>query len=337
MNIINKYVKNQESLKNSAQRRAYDIHYVFSPGQPIKVNPHLLPTSFYGEAFPKAQICPLFFCFDRRHNLDAEAMDNFTGTSEFTLKDYPIPPLIQAVEMMTAYSDKGLIILDSLTGKEPNVVAEAENLLIPDSTATLIAIEKHLQYEAPYTINSSNFSQAMKDTLEQTRQEMLAAIRMSKQFQGDCIAAFEGEVLACQNTGFGRTKADPNERLYYYNLERDIPAEIDAATLREQKKSVMQNESLLANTLAKLSEHIMREEKEKTESAEMVAMKEQMAQQQAMINQLLEAMKANQSESIAGTGEAKAFGKATFEIGDLTEKDEPHNETAKGKAKAKKG
>ena len=160
-------------------------------------------------------------------NMTLEALVKLETEDEPEFLNLPKTAYAQSKELSDTYgpkgtSPRGLVILHSLTGKEPQFVKRIEEVLLPkEIPETLIELAGYLRQETPKVLDGVK-DPVLANVAKLTHKEMLQACQDTYTVIDDHLQTMEGEqVDRSKPNGFGKAKIDRFDAFYYRQLKRD--------------------------------------------------------------------------------------------------------------------
>jgi len=223
-------ITNKQSLEHELTKQWVEYnknHYVFLPGGcPPNGDLDLSDRELSIKKVMRGRITLLVSHRYVDRNMTLEALVKLETEDEPEFLNVPKTAYDQAKELFDTYgakgtSPRGLVILSSLTGKQPDFVQRVEEVLLPKIPDTLMDLAIYLR-----DVSAKNIAEVKDPVLaavaKACHKEMLAACSDTYIIIDDHLQTMEGEqVDRSKPNGFGKAKIDRFDKYYYGQLKRD--------------------------------------------------------------------------------------------------------------------
>ena len=188
-----------------------------------------------------------------------------------------------AEEILSAFVNDGIspvVLINALTGKDPELVIELERVIVPELPATLKGLASYLSSQSVENIANANMPPEIEAVAEAARAEMYQAAVRVITFQNNYLNRTERELINSRKpNGHGKSSLDDRDRFFYKMLNRPVPKEADLEYVAEQEGEDKGQDTALAAAIEKLTNKLDSDSKVKT-------LEEQVAQLTKLVQKL---------------------------------------------------
>jgi hypothetical protein len=164
------------------------------------------------------QPCP----YRHRDESDAAMLTYSTDWDSNELAESVNTPFAQALFLSESYSDRGLMILDSLTGLDAELVTLFEEIVLPKIPDNVIAFASYIRmYSAKALIENANlFPAQLLPNFKQALKDMVTACAQAEKWAKDYITAREAEIQTARAGKGGAEGLDDFDLMLYGQIDR---------------------------------------------------------------------------------------------------------------------
>jgi hypothetical protein len=201
----------------------YKFRYVFNPLAEIPLFGRHMTGAMSINRVLRGRINFLQPCpYKHRDESDAALHTYITEWDSNELAESVNTPFAQALFLHEAYSDRGLVVLDSLTGFDPGIVTLFEEVVLPKIPSNVVALLDYIQTFSAKSLqdNTQIFPPNTLEAFKAALRDMIRGCNQAITWANNYLLAREAEIQSARIGRGGAENVDPFDAMLYVQLGR---------------------------------------------------------------------------------------------------------------------